>query len=643
MLNPNDRRLLFELLRPPNGHRLDHAVGMTYSLDLMALLVTPLAFASFDTTNEDGRVSASPQALLESLRRSADRMTVFCQAGQTKVPPHRQNLFAYLEGSVFPVNCPHPEGVFHPKLWVLRFVPVDDPEGGSAAYRLICGSRNLTFDRSWDTVLCLEGEYEPRTSGIEDNEPLAEFLEASLGWGVAPLEASRAARVRAIADELRRVVFEPPDGFEAVRFRPMYPGNRDTDLFNDEELDRLAVISPFLSDGQLGSLLNCVAAEGETTLVSRLEALHQLRPAVRDRFTRCYLLDPSAETEGNVAADPQGESPQDDDETGDGAQESIVVDDDSGALQGLHAKIYLADIGRYGMTWIGSANATRAAFTRNVELLVELEGPVSSCGVDAMLNADNPDGFHRLLQTYVPPDEPPEVDAVAERLQASLDACRRALGRLPWSASVTPNEQDSDLYDLLIERPDGYADALPEGVALKMRPVTLPGSRARAEEDGWEFRGLSVELLTAFFAIEATAREADQTLAEGFVLRARLAGAPDDRCQRILRSLLANPQQFMRFLLMLLADDGLDAQRALAATAPPSDRGGTGSGSGPLRLPLLEPLLRTLATDPHRLEPIASLVEDLLSDEAGRQRLPEGFEELWSSVWQVCKNERGGS
>ena len=42
MLDPRQRTLLFEALRPPDGYALHSAVGATYSLDLMALLAAPL-------------------------------------------------------------------------------------------------------------------------------------------------------------------------------------------------------------------------------------------------------------------------------------------------------------------------------------------------------------------------------------------------------------------------------------------------------------------------------------------------------------------------------------------------------------------------------------------------------------------------
>ena len=71
----------------------------------------------------DGAVT--PLELLESIRRMSDRITVFCQAGQITVPGQGYvKLFASLEASTVPVSAPR-GGVFHPKLWALRFAPTE--------------------------------------------------------------------------------------------------------------------------------------------------------------------------------------------------------------------------------------------------------------------------------------------------------------------------------------------------------------------------------------------------------------------------------------------------------------------------------------------------------------------------------------
>jgi len=73
-----------------------------------------LAFTYFDWEDAEGRPVADPLALLESVRRHTDRIHVFSQAGEIKLPPPTQRLVAYLERSVVPVRAPHAHGIFHP-------------------------------------------------------------------------------------------------------------------------------------------------------------------------------------------------------------------------------------------------------------------------------------------------------------------------------------------------------------------------------------------------------------------------------------------------------------------------------------------------------------------------------------------------
>ena len=109
MLGTRERTLLLESLRPPAGYRLRRAVGTSFTLDLMALLTAPLAFTFFDAHDEDGAPLADPVALLEALRRHAENVTLFCQAGAIGVPSPDQTLLAYLERSVIEVK-PEREG-----------------------------------------------------------------------------------------------------------------------------------------------------------------------------------------------------------------------------------------------------------------------------------------------------------------------------------------------------------------------------------------------------------------------------------------------------------------------------------------------------------------------------------------------------
>src|SRR5207249_6343399 len=99
MLEPGDRTLLHKALEPPEGYQLDFAIGTTFSLDLLALLTAPLAFTLFDRRMEDGVGREQSLELLESLRRYAKRIALFCQAGRIALPRARYPQFAWLERS----------------------------------------------------------------------------------------------------------------------------------------------------------------------------------------------------------------------------------------------------------------------------------------------------------------------------------------------------------------------------------------------------------------------------------------------------------------------------------------------------------------------------------------------------------------
>ncbi len=63
MLELDTRTLLLDALRPPAGHRLDIAIGTTFTLDLTALLAVPLAAALRDRATPDQDPEAIDTAL----------------------------------------------------------------------------------------------------------------------------------------------------------------------------------------------------------------------------------------------------------------------------------------------------------------------------------------------------------------------------------------------------------------------------------------------------------------------------------------------------------------------------------------------------------------------------------------------------
>ena len=172
----------------------------------------------------------------------------------------------------------------------------DELSGERIVYRLLCASRNITFDRSWDTMLALEGGLSNHPRSLRVNRPLASFV-AQLPNLAVPGNSTKAlkraeALVVQMGDELQRVEFELPDGFDEFRFWPL--GIDDSPWPFGEWVDRLAIVSPFLSDSMLRRLSD---QAGEVSLVSRVESLEGVNPSVFEEYEDVLFMDPGADAE----------------------------------------------------------------------------------------------------------------------------------------------------------------------------------------------------------------------------------------------------------------------------------------------------------------------------------------------------------
>ena len=612
MLEPGKRRLFLDTLRPPEGYEFDRAVGATFTLDLMALLSVPLAFTFRDAQDGEGELATDPIALLEGARRHASRIAVFCHGGYTSVPPAGQSALAFLEESMiaaFPPASGEDTRIFHPKVWVLRYVSRGDP--AKSRYRLICQSRNLTFDKSWDVSLALDGEFnDSRVNAYAVNHPLADFIQALPALARGPIASVHEETIEIFTDELRRVNFVPPAGLKLERFLPFGIGARNPS-FPDPKLRRrpMLVISPFLGGEFLRS---AVASRHWSALVSRREELLKTPPDVIRQFDQVYAF--------RTGLEPEPDDSQ----------------MDLHPLAGLHAKMFVIDDGWDARVIVGSANSTGAALgdpPRNVEFMVELSGRKSRYGIDALLNTsgDTESGtFRSLIEEFdVSEAGTVEEDERRVRLERALDQAAETLTRAELKGRVS--EAEDGLYDMTLEM--DAAPSLPRAVRrVTWWPATLPGTLQRPLEDGAGFDGLSLPQLSAFLAIQVEAAIEGDSDRKRFVRKIELSGLPEDRLPRLLAGMLRNRSRLMQLLwLLLLPDDDLSFDEfsqlltddKSAAEIRPAFPG------------LLERMLETLASDPARLDSVDSLLRDLRKTEHGSDLIGEDFEAIWDAVWAV--------
>lgn len=608
MLEPDRRQILLEDLQPPPGHTLDAAVATTFTLSLDAALIPALAFSSM-RLNEETR---DPVVLLESIKRISDRVDVFCQAGHVSIPKRRNDLYAFLEPMLHQV-APPAGGLFHPKLWFLRFVDAD----GERRHRLLVLSRNLTSDATWDVVVRLDSQAFSSVP-IPGNRPLAELIRGLSATAIPPLSSERATRVASLGDDAERIEWELPSGTDSLEFHTTF----SRELWTSP---RVLAVSPFVDEAGL----SLVRGNRETYLVSRPQQLDSLPVGAR-RGLHTFVINPAA-----------GDRPHSVDEAAENissdAETSETPLEPSGLTADLHAKFYVVEPQRANWTnclvLFGSANATYNGLHRNVELLVGFHGHKKRVGVDAMLGAltGGKDGaLEKFLDPYSPGD-PPDEDPDEETLRA-LENWLRSVAAAAHQVKVHPDGAGLHRLELGSEHSYSHKPAWEVSVGL----LTLPGKEQTLRSPG----GLSVTfdgVGTPDISPYVTVRVSDPSgVSASTVLIAELVGDPADRFDQVLARQINTQEKFLRLLHLLLGLIDITTFVDAELTAPGSQWGDvTAQNAGGE----LELILNALAHAPESLAPIDDLVRRLASTDLGKAVLPEGFESLWHEVRQVLPKD----
>lgn len=610
--DPENRELYTALMRPPEGYKFGHAVATTYSMDFETALAIPTAIVFRDAENRE-EMLRSPLALLQSVERMADRMAIYCERGRIKeARPDAARLMSLYEKTIIEVSAPG-GGAFHPKLWCIRFQPerLSDP----VRLRLAILSRNLTNDRSWDLVLNLDGLVGEETN--PQNQPVVKLLRA------LPTLANRATRpdppkfLATVVSDLERCTWEPlPAGATKLGFAV---NGLDNGGWVPPKGERVAIISPFVSSEALKRLAQGYDSASQCQLVTRAEEADGINREIRSLFTISTLDERVSEPEA------------------DGRQDDASID-----LDGLHAKAYLVERGARLQIHVGSANATTAALlpinggkTQNVEIMASLEGPKTRMRtIDHILGSDS---FGQLLVPYSP-SEPPKPDPVVAAEKA-LEKLRSAIAQVPLELHCL---QQGDLVELSVAiAPRGKSQPLPDGVQCFFRAITVANERGFGADRLLSGEAASVSLgavplcdVTRWLGVRLIHTATKVELA--FTLGARLVGVPEGRDAAVLRAHLANTENFLRYLGLLLGSLG-------EGSFLESDNAGAGQwlrklGQGTSSL--LEPMVRALSLDSGELEEIDRLLDRLQSGNGAGSVVPEDFLDLWKSFGPLVKQKK---
>ena len=589
MLKPNSDRLDYgELMAPPEGYELISAIGTTYSLDFDALVGVCIALGLSEST--DSAILNNPVYLLETLQKTGDKVALFCEAGQIHAPTNNSSLYILLEKIVYEVAVKKQSSQpkypsFHPKFWLIKYAD----KNGSNIYRVVVLSRNLTFDRSWDVAISMDGKPVKRVS--KQSKPLIDFLNYLLGSLNGSDDNVKAKRklIREMMRDIERVEFKSDiREFEDIEFIPVGVANEagkykmaDFPLFSDTFHEAL-IMSPFLSDGVIEEFnnRNKNIENPVCTLITRRSSLEKLKAEHCDRF-KIYTLKDTVVDGETIISDEQNEIRK----------------------QDIHAKLYLWRKYSDSELYLGSLNASYSALSGNIEFMVRLKSKNRYINTEMLLKSlfggapDNPDNPFESATL------PIEISYSSD-LKDELENKLKMLAREKCQAEVKKN---GDKYDLIInfEKLTDY-----EGIAIS----PLLSNKSSALMPVVKIEELGLLQLSEFYKISAKAEDCEVQR----VIKIPTANMPPDRESAVVKDIIKDQQCFFQYIAFLLGDDYLISA---IETQSLKNSGFYKNGANAQMPALYERMLRTAAEAPERFAEIDYLVRMVTDDGI----VPEGF------------------
>lgn len=570
MLNIQHDRLNYgKLLAPPEGFELTKAIGTTYSLDLYALLAIPVSL--FYAKSMEGDFHLNRYDVLDAIRKSKDKVDLFCQRGKILVPKEYNNLLAFMEDCIEEVQPAIDNASFHPKLWILRFEKNKD-----VVYRLIVLSRNLTFDRSWDIAYFSDGT--PTKIENEASIKLSKFIKNIY-------EKSGRKINNSFIKELSKVSFENPFDFSDFETFPISPEiEKQSNLANpllDFKYKELLIISPFIDKSTLELLKK---NNKDITLLSRQEELDRLDANVLSGIDTYCMNELVAN--GEDYTDTEGHEPR---------------------SQNLHAKMYIGESNKTADWYLGSANCTSPALGRNTELLIKISAANSKYRLSQLkkdLFIDGPKYFIPYLRSEIEIDE--EVESVSKKIRQLT----HKLCKLKFQGSIKSSHENEN-RTLIIDVDLTGIDLSPFTVK-----VSIPHRQDQEEDlisgqaNSISFSNIAITNLSKYLVLTFHYKGECQ---KGILVKMDIT-ITDKREDLIFNTLINNKDKFYQYLQFLLSPQDLRNTLLIDSNSIGENKGQESNALQSLfgiNNPIYEALMLAASRDPKKLIEIDKVVNKL--------------------------------
>jgi len=592
-----DRTNFVDLLRPPVGYRLESAVGTTYSLDFVALTATLLALIDVDGDEQDS--PAQQIDTLHAITRLADRIRVFVNRGRISGPKLLSRVTAIYDRVIREVSFP--EGMFHPKVWVLHYRPrlIAGREIPPSLLRVICASRNLATSQCWEAFVACEGrENKGKVAGAFNAEP--------------------SSKVAHLVDALNHTTFDLPRLMQTEgRFLWQWPGADPLKRHLPSKGRRALVVSPFIRKTFLESIVDRV----EKVIV--ISTQHELDKISDEKFmsrlcgagNRVYVVQPPD------------------------TEEELVME--------LHAKLLVFEDDLGVRTFLGSANASNSGWEgRNCEAVVKCSPGVSiDHFCDRFVFGERPAerGGRRPLRGWIAEyQRQPYVEDEDERAERYLEDVCAALARLTWQATYVKDERilqiraDTPPPQLAVEFTRWESDC-EIGVALLSQlhsdAALMPLRGVFA--GGLRFSDVGVADLTEFVVVDVADRKRENR--KRFIIKVigDFSESLHERDSALLQQLVTR-DSLGKLMQAILFDAAL--------RSPTSLEDGTGSETMmQTRSPLLsdltiEDVLRSCTEDPSRIDEINHVLKAVEKTNL----IDEEFRMFWKTFIAAEAEARNG-
>lgn len=538
-----DRNPVLEVLRPDPGWEVDYAILSSYSLELKVLALVLMELAGRGSATYEKPSNVDFACALENLR---DRVAIIVQKGRIHPPRKYNSVFPILDRFIRQAGGALDEGIWHPKIALVRFKCA-----GGIQWRLWIGSRNFTTAANWDLGLTLISSLSGKGDEVSGVPELGEKL-------VTRAKLKQSPPPHQVRKELAALRWTAPKGFRVVSVN-LSGGNLCELPTCPPKVKEVFVISPFLHPQILTKLSTWGGENAKRHLLSTCDALSRLKKpeTVLRAFDTSYLASPRE----LAAADDEGES--------DRAPTDPL---------GLHAKLIAIGTSTGCVMWMGSANATEAAWKgRNFEVVAEVHAARKE--LEALKTI-----FDRSLSYHLD-GTVPAADPIAQ----SLDEARSQVTR-DWC--VTQSWSDGCL-NLRRRRPFH-----PAATKMIVHAGLLEGTLQPwlAEEDEIHIKPCELEQCSELLRIRLSL---DGQSCEWIQAATFPDGLPNRRDEVVLFRYLSS-QGFMTWLRAILAGAGEPASGSAWDEKPQTKLRPRGSDfrSCSAMLPALEDILKAWAAAP---------------------------------------------